>query len=204
MSGAVGGVDVSRETMQRLETHQSLLRKWTEKINLVAPASVDDAWTRHIEDSAQIFPLIPEDAKTVADFGSGGGFPGLVLAILAQELRPGLHVTLVESDSRKAAFLRTVMAETETPAELKVSRILDTDPLAADVITARALAPLERLCTVAERHLAQDGTALFPKGRNVEEEIETALARWTFACEKIPSQTDDDGVILKIRDIHRA
>ena len=204
MSGAVGGVDVSRETMQRLETHQSLLRKWTEKINLVAPASVDDAWTRHIDDSAQIFPLIPEDAKTVADFGSGGGFPGLVLAILAQELRPGLHVTLVESDSRKAAFLRTVMAETETPAELKVSRILDTDPLAADVITARALAPLERLCTVAERHLAQDGTALFPKGRNVEEEIETALARWTFACEKIPSQTDDDGVILKIRDIHRA
>ena len=204
MSASVGGVDVSRETIERLETHLSLLRKWTQKINLVASGSVKDGWTRHIEDSAQLFPLIPEEAKTLADFGSGGGFPGVVLAILARDLRPDLDVILVESDARKAAFLRTVLNETEVEAELHVERILDLAPVLTDVMTARALAPLEQLCAVAEHHMASEGTAILPKGRNAEDEIETALERWTFACEKIPSRTDDDAVILKLRDIHRA
>ena len=132
------------------------------------------------------------------DIGSGAGFPGLVVAILAKELDPDLAVTLVESDARKAAFLRAVMRETSVEARLEVARAERIAPQGADVLSARALAPLDRLLALAERHLGQKGVALFPKGANAETEIEAALARWSFRCEKHPSRTDAKAVILKI------
>ena len=192
------GVDVSRETSDRLERYLELLEKWTSRINLVAPGTIRSAWRRHFVDSAQLWHLRPPRARSWVDIGSGAGFPGLVVAILAKELDPDLAVTLVESDARKAAFLRAVMRETSVEARLEVARAERIAPQGADVLSARALAPLDRLLALAERHLGQKGVALFPKGANAETEIEAALARWSFRCEKHPSRTDAKAVILKI------
>lgn len=191
--------DVPRGTLDRLTAYEALLRKWTPRINLVAKSTLDDLWTRHFRDSAQLAALAGP-AETWADLGSGGGFPGLVVAML----RPDTHVTLVESDQRKATFLRAVARETDTPATVIAKRIEDVDPLATQVLSARALAPLPALLTFAERHLAPGGIALFPKGATWRDEVAKALESWRFDCEEYPSQTDPDGVILKIGAPRRA
>lgn len=197
-------MNVSRETEMRLRAYLDLLTRWTARINLVSRASLDDGWQRHILDSVQLMHHAPPGWAHWADLGSGGGLPGVVIAIIAGDL-PGLRtVSLVESDARKAVFLRAALRETGTSATVIETRIEDARPLGADVISARALAPLPRLLDLAAPHLAPGGTALFPKGRNVETELADALDRWAFACEKIPSDTDDGAVILKIGDLHRA
>lgn len=194
--------DVSRETLDRLETYAALLKKWNPAINLVAKSTLNDLWDRHIVDSAQIFGLIP-DFLHWADLGSGGGFPGMVVAILAAERQPQAKVTLVESDLRKATFLRTVARETGIDADVISQRIEQVPPLGADVVSARALAPLDRLLAFAERHLTPQGTAVFLKGQNFQSELDTALASWRFDVQKLPSQTESTAVILKIGGLAR-
>lgn len=200
---ALPGVDVSRETAGRLADYAALLRAWNPKINLVSKQTLTELETRHFADSAQLLALSPPDATTWADLGSGGGFPGLVVALLAAELRPALRVILVESDQRKAVFLRTVAQRTGVPATVLADRIEAVPPLGADVLSARALAPLTTLLDYADRHLAPTGTALFPKGANWRAEVDEALERWRFRCENLPSATSPGGAILRIGEIHR-
>lgn len=190
-------VDVSRETLERLDRYADLLRQWTKRINLVAPSTLPDLWHRHFLDSAQLQRFVTSGHW--ADIGSGGGFPGAVLAIL----NPDTQFTLVESDQRKATFLRTVARETGIAFEVKSSRVERLEPLAADRLSSRALASLDTLLAFAERHLKSDGQAIFLKGASVQSEIDQALEHWRFDCETYPSQTDPEAVILNIGDIKR-
>ena len=194
----LGAFDVSRETKAHLITYLELLEKWNRRINLVARSTLADAWTRHFVDSAQLFDLRPKEAQTWADLGSGGGFPGLVIAILAAEHAPSMAIHLVESDTRKCAFLRSVLRETGVKAYLHNVRIETLPPLGADVVSARALAPLPDLLGFAARHLAPGGVALFPKGADWKKEVEDARKRWKFSCEPHKSITDPKAVLLEI------
>jgi len=195
--------NVSRETRDRLETFAALLEKWNPAINLVSSSTLPELWARHFVDSAQVLALASAGARQWSDLGTGGGFPGLVVAILAQEIRPGLSVTCVESDQRKAAFLRTVLRETGVEAQVLSQRIEDVAPLQSDVVSARALAPLTQLLGFASRHLAPGGEALFLKGAGYKKERTEALERWSFELDTYPSQTDPDAAILRIGDIRR-
>lgn len=198
------GLDVSRETSTRLDSFATLVRAWTRKINLVSAASLPDIVSRHFQDSAQLLSFAPLAARHWADLGSGGGFPGVVIAILAQELRPELRVTLVESDQRKAAFLRVAARETGVAVNIIADRIESIAPLGCDVVSARALAPLTDLLGFAAYHLHPDGCAIFPKGRRANDEIDASRRIWTFDMNATPSETDPEAVILTIRDIRRA
>jgi 16S rRNA (guanine527-N7)-methyltransferase len=194
---------VSRETLERLRRYAALLEKWTPVINLVARSTLPRLWTRHFLDSAQLLDHAPDGARIWADLGAGGGFPGLVVAILAAESRPALRVTLVESDARKSAFLLTAAREIGVDVRVETARAEELAPLGADVVSARALAPLHRLLPLAERHLAPGGVCLFPKGAAHEQEIAEALASWRFEVQKLPSRTDPAAVILKIGGLAR-
>ncbi|KAM3106419.1 16S rRNA (guanine(527)-N(7))-methyltransferase RsmG [Phormidesmis sp. 146-33] len=202
---AVAGFDVSRETFAALRSFESLVRKWTPAINLVSKSSVNTLWDRHVVDSAQVFSVVPtESVKRWVDLGSGGGFPGLVVAILAKELRPALRVTLVEADLRKAAFLQQAAHALSLNVEVLRSRIESLAPLNADVLSARALAPLAQLLEFAEKHLSENGTAVFPKGARFSDEIADARKVWSFDIDTQSSVSDSDASILLIRNIHRA
>lgn len=200
---ALRGRPVSRETFDRLARFVALLEKWNPRINLVAGSTLPQVWERHILDSLQVFDLADAREGRWADLGTGGGFPGLVVALVAAEEAPGLHVTLVESDQRKAAFLASALREAGVTAKVAAARIESLPPLGATVLSARALAPLDGLLHHAARHLAPGGKALFPKGRSHEEEVAEALATWRFRVQKQPSRTDSQAVILIIEDISR-
>jgi 16S rRNA (guanine527-N7)-methyltransferase len=194
--------DVSRETMQRLELFHDLLTKWNARINLVSRNSLQDFWVRHIADSVQVFRLAPT-GNIWADLGSGGGFPGLVIAILAKTERPDMNVTLIESDQRKSAFLRAVIRETGVSCTVIAERIEHAKRQNADIVSARALAELTELLAYSERHLATGGTALFPKGVTWQKELEMARTQWSFDVEVIESQTMPGAAILKIEGASR-
>lgn len=196
-------VDVSRETLARLEAYEALLKKWNGAINLVSPQTISQVWTRHFLDSAQIFTLRAENARSWTDLGSGGGFPGAVVAIMAAEQAPGLALTLVESDTRKAAFLMTVGRELGLKYRVLSQRIEAIPPLSSDVLSARALAPLAELLGFSERHLAHGGICLFPKGVRWREELAEAEKLWAFKTTLHKSVTDSEAVILKIEGIER-
>lgn len=198
-----GGFNVSRETLARLQLYADLLAKWNPAINLVAKGTLPQLWTRHFADSAQLLDLADNDPKSWVDLGSGGGFPGLVVAILAAEARPELRVTCIESDQRKATFLRTVARDTGIEVEVVAERIEEVAPLGADVVSARALAPLDKLIGYAAPHLAPGGIALFLKGTGYEAEVDRALASWAFRLDTIASRTDSASAILKAGDIRR-
>lgn len=197
--GFPAAANVSRETVDKLSVYHDLLLKWSPRINLVAKNTLPDAWNRHIVDSAQLVIAIPEQCSTWADLGSGAGFPGLVIAIL----RPDIKVTLIESDARKAAFLRSALRETGTEATVLTQRIEDAKPQNADIISARALAPLPDLLEFALRHLKPTGTALFQKGRQFQTEIDAALETWRFRCETLPSRTSKGAALLRLTEIAR-
>lgn len=177
-----------------------LVAKWTRRINLVAPSTVPDGWRRHVLDSVQVHRAAPP-ARHWVDLGTGGGFPGLVIAILEAERATPAQVTLVESDRRKCSFLRTALRETGATARVIDARIEAVPPLGADVLSARALAPLGTLLGFAARHLLPDGTALFPKGARWRDEVQAAQQDWTFSADAIPSMTDPDAVLLRIGGI---
>lgn len=193
--------DVSRETCERLEAYIALLTQWNNRINLVARGSVDAAWMRHIADSAQLFDLAPAGASSWIDLGSGAGLPGLPIAAIAAEKAPGLHVTLVESDTRKAAFMVMVAQEMCLKVTIEPFRIETLRPRPYDVVSARALAPLDRLCALARGFSGPDTIFLFLKGAQVDSELTAAAAGWHIRAERIPSQTDPAATILRIQEL---
>jgi 16S rRNA (guanine527-N7)-methyltransferase len=205
MDQASGGLAiVSRETQDTIASFENLVKRWNPAINLVSKASIHEMRDRHTLDSAQLFYLSPRNAGSWVDLGSGGGFPGLVVAILAKQERPDLKVTLVESDQRKATFLRQAIRTLELPATVLAERIEHVPPQSADVLSARALAPLVELLAHAERHLAPEGTAMFPKGARHSEEVAEARKDWEFDLDTHPSESDSQAAVLVIRNIKRA
>lgn len=191
---------VSRETAD-LQRYLTLLEHWSRKINLIGATTVDDAWHRHIEDSVQLATLRPQGGPRWTDLGSGGGLPGMVLAINAPD--SGTHYTLIESDGRKATFLRHVKAQLNlTNVTVLTQRIEAATPQEATTVSARALAPLPQLMAYVGRHLAHDGVALLPKGRNWKTEVREAEQSWRFDYVAHTSATDADAAVLEIRNIH--
>ncbi len=190
---------VSRETLDRLAAYADLLRKWQRAINLVSRTTLPDLWRRHMYDSAQLLPLAPADTGPWLDLGSGAGFPGLVLAIMGAR---DMH--LVESDTRKAAFLREAARITTTNVTLHTARIENVAPFPAAVVTARALAPLPKLLELAAPFLNSDSVALFPKGQDMELELTEAAKYWNMRAERQPSLTDSSGVLLRLTEVSRA
>ncbi len=182
--------------MARLTTYVALLEKWNCRINLIAPATTEDIWNRHIRDALQLYPMA-KTAQKWADLGSGGGLPGLVVAIQAVELG-GPDMVLIESDQRKAAFLRQVIQQLDLKARVAIDRIESLEPLNTQVVSARALAPLPKLLGYVARHLASDGKALLPKGRSWKSELSNAQQRWTFDYKVWQSRTDPEAAILEI------
>lgn len=203
-SATVGRANVSRETLDDLTAYVELLRKWQRKINLIAPGSLDRIWDRHITDSLQILPYMPEDAELIVDLGSGGGLPGLVVAIACKRRANAPMLRMVESDARKSAFLWEVIRVLDLRAEVLTARIEDAPPQNADVVTARALAPLPSLLGYVHRHLDPKGTAILLKGVQLAEELAAARVGWQFQHACHPSETSADGVILQIWELSNA
>lgn len=196
---------VSRETTERLAAYEALLKTWQRTINLVSPTTIEDAWHRHFADSAQLLNFAPSGARNWLDLGSGAGFPGLVLAILLAERAPEAHMTLVESDSRKAAFLREVARKTGVAVEIRVERSENTATQAKsqirDAITARALAPLPKLLGLVLPFFSPQTVAVFPKGREAEVEVGEARRRFDFDSQLVPSLTDAEARIVIVRNL---
>jgi 16S rRNA (guanine527-N7)-methyltransferase len=205
--------DVSRETLDRLATYEALLRQWQKAVNLVAPSTLDAIWHRHFADSAQIVRLAPH-ARSWTDLGSGAGFPGLVVAILlagspsprtsrGEGTQP--YVTLIESDSRKCAFLREVARKTGITVDILSTRIeqapTHTKLESPEVVSARALASLDRLLGLAAPLFTPSTVGVFLKGRDAAAEVETAAKAWTFAVEMIPSLTEASGRVVVVRNL---
>ncbi|WP_245283074.1 16S rRNA (guanine(527)-N(7))-methyltransferase RsmG [Aureimonas altamirensis] len=191
---------VSRETRDRLVTYASLVRTWQKHINLVAPSTLPTLWSRHIDDGLWL-DSVAGPVKHWADIGSGGGFPGLVLACLAAE-RPGHHVDLVEANAKKSAFLRTVIRELSLPANVHCQRIEAAGAVLeqAGAISARALASLDILLGLVAPSIEPKTVCYFLKGRAHEREVADATAHWHFDMVKHPSRTEAESVILEIRN----
>lgn len=194
---------VSRETLERFHSYAALLMKWNQAINLVSPASLADLWRRHLLDSAQLERYLPEPPtapdRVILDVGSGAGFPGLVLALLDCG-----QVHLVESDQRKAQFLREAIRVTGAGATLHAQRLEDVPLLPVDVVTCRAFAPLPRILELTARFLrpSNEGNwpvGLFLKGRRADEELTAAAKKWRLRSERFESETDPEASILRIR-----
>lgn len=194
---------VSRETLDDLSQYVDLLMHWQMRINLISPTTLSDVWMRHIVDSAQLYALEPQ-AKLWLDIGSGAGLPGLVLAILLRR-NPGARVHLVESNSKKAAFLQHVLTKLCLPAELHVNRIESALPHLSqiDVVTARAFTNLTHLIEICNPLLIKGAVALFPKGRDVESELTNASKSWQVKYKVFPSLTDQAACILRLEACER-
>jgi len=188
--------NVSRETLGRFEAYADLLKRWQKKINLISDSTQEALWQRHFLDSTQLFALAPPGTKAWLDLGSGAGFPGLVLSILGV---PEMH--LVESDSRKAAFLAEAARVTGAKPTIHNRRLEALDPWPVDVITARAFAPLPRLLGLAKAFIAPQTTLLLLKGQDVEAELTDASKSWNMNIERFSSQSDPRGVVLRLRGL---
>lgn len=196
-------MNVSRETEQRLVTYATMVQKWNPRINLVSASTIASLRLRHIDDCIQIIDHSGPLSGRWVDLGSGGGFPGIVVAILGADW--DLDVTLVESDQRKSAFLRAVLRETGlTRASVISDRIESVPPLSADHVSARALAPLATLLPMVERHMRPQGQAWLMKGQAWRQECEAAKADWRFDLRAIPSRTDPEAAILNITGVSHA
>ncbi|MBZ9724973.1 16S rRNA (guanine(527)-N(7))-methyltransferase RsmG [Mesorhizobium sp. CO1-1-11] len=195
---------VSRETFDRLVAFEAMFQKWNRSINLVAQSTSGDVWQRHILDSAQLAGIEP-DAMHWVDIGSGGGFPGLVMAFLLGD-RPGASIDLVESNRKKASFLQTVVGQFSLPARVVARRIEDSHVLVLkpEIVTARALAPLSVLLDLSAPWLTSGARALFHKGRDYRAEVQESVNRWTFDLVEHPSVTDASGVILELSNVRPA
>ncbi|MCB5944177.1 16S rRNA (guanine(527)-N(7))-methyltransferase RsmG [Acidocella sp. KAb 2-4] len=183
----------------KLRQFAALVEKWSPKINLVSKADLPHLWERHVQDSLRLVPYIPAGTARAIDLGSGAGFPGMVLAIAT-----GIPFDLVEADTRKAAFLREAARITGAPAKIHNTRIEATNLIPAPLITARALAPLDKLLGLAAPLLAPDGVCLFPKGRGWEAELTAAKALWHMQAERIAAPGWGDSCILKVSQIRHA
>ncbi len=197
---------VSRETIDRFITFNELLRNWQSKTNLVSNNTLDAFWERHVADSLQVFALAPSTRNWI-DLGSGGGFPGLIIAMMVNQIFPNEsgHVALVESIGKKCAFLRRVAIETGTPVTILRQRIesVSEQISKAEVITARALAPVSKLLDFVGPQLISGKRALFHKGREYRQELEDCRGKWRFDLVVHPSRIDEDSVILEISSAER-
>ncbi len=191
---------VPRETGERFETYRALLERWNRRINLVGPKTLPDFWRRHAWDSVQLLRHAPEGARRWVDFGSGAGFPGLAVATA----QPTLEVSVIESNAKKAAFLREAARAVGVDLAVFGRRIEDVTPFEVDVISARAFAPLDRLFDYAAPWWRDRVTGLFLKGRDVEKEIADAKSRWAFDIELSESETDDHGRIACVSRLRAA
>jgi 16S rRNA (guanine527-N7)-methyltransferase len=199
-SRALALTPVSRETAARLDRFVALLLKWQDITHLIAPSTVPTLWTRHIADSLQLIDLAPA-AKVWVDLGTGGGFPGLVIACALQGT-DGRLVHLVESNTKKAAFLREAVAATQAPAVvhgLRMEKFVESFAGGADIVTARAVSPLSSLLRQCSPLLKQGTRGLFPKGQDVEAELTEASKCWKMTADLVPSRTDPKARIVMIR-----
>jgi 16S rRNA (guanine527-N7)-methyltransferase len=193
---------VSRETLARLKLYADMLADWNARHNLVARSTLPDLWRRHVWDSAQLAPLIPAAATSLADLGSGAGFPGLVLAELLKD-RPGFRAVLHEATAKKCRFLEAVAERLRLPIVVRNARVEDATPEPFDVITARACAPLPRLLDYAHIFWGPNTVGLFHKGQNLGVELTEARKSWRISIRRYPSQSDPSGVILELQELHR-
>jgi len=196
------GAMVSRETYARLVEFEEVFLRWNQRINLSAPSTLSDVWNRHILDSAQLVSL-DENALHWVDLGSGGGFPGLVLAFLLME-RPGAHIELIESNRKKAAFLQAIVGQFGLPCRIHAQRIEQCYTVIrdAEVVTARALAPLPALLGLAAPWLTDGAKGLFHKGRDYRRELEESAQLWRFELIEHESRIDEESIILEIRNLN--
>jgi 16S rRNA (guanine527-N7)-methyltransferase len=194
---------VSRETYERLLDFEATFRRWAEQLNLVASSQLASVWERHILDSAQLLPHIPHDS-VVLDIGSGGGFPGIVLGLLAPE-RGRMTVNMVESNRKKAGFLQAMIGQYALPAKVHAVRIEDAVGRVPEprIVTARALAPLPLLLQLASPWLTKGATALFHKGRDYRHELQESINDWSFDLVEHPSRIDPESVILEIHALRK-
>ena len=195
--------NVSRESLKKLEQFAELLKKWQKKINLVGPKEIDRLWSRHIADGLQLAQAVPLHVKSIVDLGSGSGIPGLIMAIALQER--GVDVHLVESNGKKAAFMREAVRQIELPAKVHCARIeaVYTEPWVEDVdlVTARALAPLPLLMKLSVPFIENGGEMLFLKGEAVDSELTITSKYWNMKHIRLPSRTNVTGCILSIKEV---
>ncbi len=189
-------LDLDDAVMAKLERYVALLEDWQTRLNLVARSTLADPWRRHVLDSAQLHRFVPAGTRTLVDLGAGAGFPGLVLAMMGVP-----EVTLVEARQKKCRFLEAVAAATDTPVTIAAKRVEALPPGAFDVVTARALAPLDQLIALSRHLIGPATTCLFLKGERVEAELTAARARWMMTTSEHPSLSHPDGVLLEIRDV---
>lgn len=196
-------IDVSRETLGKIEQYIALLEKWQKKINLIGPSTVSAIWQRHIWDSAQLLKFLPPSSQPakILDIGSGAGLPAIILALISPH-----HFTLVESDGRKCAFLRTVVRELGLNAQVKIcqERIERLPPESFNFITCRAFAALDKILEYSAPFAHENTAWILLKGQDVEEELTKAAISWNMNCETYPSQSDSRGSILVIKGVVRA
>lgn len=193
--------DVSRETLEKLKVYENSLVEWQNKLNLVSNSSLEDAWNRHFIDSMQLFKYIPKTAKTLYDMGSGAGFPGMVIAIMANELTPYLKVALIESINKKTLYLNEVKKLTNTNVEIINDRAENLPAKKVDVITSRAMTALNKLFEYSYRFCSEETVLIFPKGKKHLEEIKEAKKDWIFDVQIFGSQTSEEGVVLVIKSL---
>jgi len=192
----VAALGVSRETEERLEAFVALLQTWSPRLNLISRHDLHSIWPRHIVDSLQLGPLIASEVSRAIDLGAGAGFPGLIVAVATN-----IPFHLIESDLRKAAFLREAARVTGAPATIHATRIESVQLPPAPLVTARALAPLNRLLPLAAPFLTANGECLFLKGAQVEAELAEARQHWHMVVDRHESRTSADATILRIRDL---
>lgn len=195
--------NVSRETFDKLKIYQSMLNDWQQKFNLVSKSTLEDAWNRHFLDSVQLIQYIPDTARVLYDFGSGAGFPGMVIAAVAAEKLPKLKVNLVESTSKKTVYLNAVKEKLGIDVAIHNDRIEKLPIEKADVITSRALASLSELLEYSYRFCHKGSVCIFPKGKKYSEELAEAHKKWRFKCRVEPSMQSDEGRILIITDLSK-
>ena len=190
---------VSRETLARLSAFADLLLKWNKRVNLIGRDTENHLWHRHILDSAQLSALIPMEAASIADIGAGAGPPGLILSIL----NTSAQIRLIESDRRKAAFLREAIRVTQSSAIVHESRVEEVDLPPQNVVIARACAPLDRLLEMVQKLVSIHTVCIFPKGAQAEQELTAARQHWKMQVRQVPSRTDPAGRILVLTEVAR-
>ena len=188
----------SPEVMDKLKRYVALLAKWQEKMNLVGKSTMADVWRRHVLDSAQLVPLLDKIEGPIADMGSGAGFPGLVVAIMTNR-----RVFLIESTTKKCAFLMEAAQETKAPASILNQRVESVTDKKFSIVMARAVAPLAELIGLSLTILRPAGTCFFLKGQGVSGELTEVLKRWNINITRIPSVTDPSGTVLKLEGIKK-
>ena len=197
----INKICVSRETCDLLRLYYDMLVSWNKKINLVSRKSIKTTWNRHFLDSAQLWLYLPQKANKWLDFGSGAGFPGLVIAFISKELKPDLKIVLVEKNKKKALFLNEVVNKIGLNVEILSNNVELIRPQRADVITSRAFGKLDHLLKISYKHQNKDTTALFPKGISFTEEIIISKKKWSYELERIKNIIDSNSFILKIRKL---